>query len=90
LSEQFQNQAKIPHCQNSSKIKYKKYHIVETDPKSNKKYHIVRNCSDNVVFLLDFGTVPTMWYFLFDFGTVLTMWYFLFDFGTVPTMVFFV
>ena len=47
------------------------------------------NCSDNVVFLLDFGTVPTMWYFLLDFGTVPTMWYFLLDFGTVPTMWYF-
>ena len=41
------------------------------------------NGSDSVVFyvsLLDFGTVPTVWYFfvfLFDFGTVPTAWYFL-------------
>jgi hypothetical protein len=36
------------------------------------------------IFLMDLGTVPTVWYFLFyfllDLGTVLTVWYFLFYF----------
>jgi len=31
-----------------------------------------------MIFLLDFGTVPTVWYFSLDFGTVPTMWYFSF------------
>ena len=38
----------------------------------------------STMFLLDFGTVSTVWYFLLDFGTVSTVWYFLLDFGTVP------
>jgi hypothetical protein len=36
-------------------------------------------------FLLDFGTVLTVWYF--GFGTVLTVWYF--GFGTVLTVWYF-
>ena len=37
------------------------------------------------IFLLDLGTVPTVWYFLLifllDLGTVPTVWYFLFYFS---------
>ena len=48
------------------------------------------NCSDSVVFLIDFGTVPSViFFFLLDFGTVPTVWYFLFDFGTVLTVLYF-
>ena len=38
-------------------------------------------------FLLEFGTVPTVWYLL-EFGTVPTVWYLL-EFGTVPTVWYF-
>ena len=42
------------------------------------------------IFLLDFRTVPTVWYFgtvptVWYFGTVPTVWYF----GTVPTVWYF-
>jgi len=49
--------------------------------------------SPSMIFLLDFGTVPTVLYlFVFlVFGTVPTVWYFLvfLDFGTVPTVWYF-
>jgi hypothetical protein len=62
LSERFQNLIE----------KQKKYHTVGTVPKSNRK---IKNTTlseqfDSVVFfvfLLDFGTVPTVWCFLFSY-----------------------
>ena len=44
----------------------------------------------SVIYLLDFETVPTVWYFgtvptVWYFGTVPTVWYF----GTVPTVWYF-
>ena len=58
------------------------------------------NRSDSVeffVFLVDFGTVPTVWYFLFFFLAVrfwncsdsVVFFVFLVDFGTVPTVWYF-
>jgi hypothetical protein len=54
----------------------KKYHTVETVPKSNKKKKKKqiqnkkkkkkkKNKNNFFVLLLDFGTVPTVWYFCF-------------------------
>ena len=46
----------------------------------------------HIVFLLDFGTIPTVQYhivFLLEFGTIPTVQYhivFLLDFGTIPTV----
>jgi hypothetical protein len=73
-----------------------KYHTVRTVPKSNRKtkYHTVwtvlksnrkikiPHCQNSgiFVFLLDLGTVLTVWFlvFLLDLGTVLTVLYFCF------------
>jgi len=52
------------------------------------------NCSDSVgllVFLLDFGTVPTVWYYLFFYWTLncsdsVALLAYLLDFGSVPTV----
>jgi hypothetical protein len=38
-------------------------------------YYILELFRQCGIFVLDFGTVPTVWYFLLDFGTVLTVWY---------------
>jgi hypothetical protein len=49
------------------------------------------NCSDSValvVFIWDFGTVPTVWHywffiFILDFETVPTVWHYYFVYGTL-------